>query len=73
MALVALALTFSSTLGLSSPALELVLSSAQVCQVLIQIVALVALEALEALALMISSTLGLRSKWFDHRGQVQCL
>ena len=71
-ALVALALTLSRTLGLSSPALELVLSSAQVCQVLIQTVALVALEALEALALMISSTLGLRSKWFDHRGQVQC-
>ena len=54
-----LALTLSRTLGLSSPALELVLSSAQVCQVLFQTVALVALEALEALAYMFCSTLGL--------------
>ena len=58
-ALVALALTLSRMLGLSSPALELVLSTAQVCQVLIQTVALVALETLEALALLISCTLGL--------------
>ena len=60
-ALEALALMLSKTLGLISLALELVLSSAQDCQVLSQTVALVALEALEALALVLGSTLGLIS------------
>ena len=53
-ALEALALMLSSTLGLISLALALVLSSPQDCRAL-------ALEAFEAPALMLSSTLGLIS------------
>ena len=60
-ALEALALLLSSTLGLISLALALVLSSAQHCQALeLMLVGhAVALEALGALALMLKSTLGL--------------
>ena len=59
-ALEALARMLSSTLGSTSLALALVLSSSQNCQALeLMLVArAVELEALEALALMLSSTLG---------------
>ena len=48
----ALAIMISKTPGLFCLTLELVLSEAQDCKVLYQMVALVALDALEALALM---------------------
>ena len=60
-ALEALTLVLSSTLGLTSLALALSLSSVQDCQALkLTLVGqAVALEAFEAPALMLSSTLGL--------------
>ena len=62
-ALEALARMLSSTLGLTSLALALVLSSSQNCQALelMPVARAVELEALVALALMISSTLSLIS------------